>query len=116
VKTLPERLPISDRIAWSQHHDSHKDHWVKWLADYSAGIGYYGRKNHKRDAGFIWSHLQCAGMLIYLAEAAGVETATVRRAVQIATTAAGNCAAVSAATRRVLPWPRVCRALFEEQL
>ncbi len=116
VKALPEFLPISSRIPWARDHESHRDHWLKWLEDYSAGIGYYGRKNHNRDAAYIWSHLQCAGMLIYLAEAAGVETDIVRRAVQIATTAAGNRAAVSAATRRVLPWPRVCRALFEEQL
>ena len=79
VKALPEFLPISNRLAWSRDHESHRDHWLKWLEDYAAGIGYYGRKNHERDAAFIWSHLQSTGMLIYLAEAAGVSLETVKR-------------------------------------
>jgi hypothetical protein len=111
VKTLEEFLPISGKMPLSSHHESHRDHWIKWLDEYD-GPGYYGRKNHNRDAAYIYSHLQCASMLVYLGEAAGVETNAVHHAFLIATNTAGNRSAVSGATRRVLPWAMVCKALW----
>lgn len=112
VKTLPEFLPISGQIPWSRHHTSHRDHWLKWLEDYSDGVSYYGRKNHDRDAAYIYSHLQCASMLVYLGEAGGVPTNVVHHAFLKATTTPGNRSAVSAVTRRIMPWPMVAKALW----
>ena len=111
VRTLEEFLPISGKIGLSHHHDSHRDHWIKWLREYD-GPGYYNRKNHQRDAAYIYSHVQSAGMVVYLAEAAGLDTNVVQHAFLLATNTAGNKAAVTAAARRVVPWPLVCQALW----
>ena len=51
-------------------------------------------------------------MVVYLAEAAGVETNAVRHAYLLATNTVGNKAAVTAAARRVVPWPLVCKGLW----
>ena len=111
IKTLPEHLPISCQMELSKHHDSHRDHWVKWLREYD-GPGWYGRKNHKRDAEYIWTHLQCAPMLVYLAEAAGVETNAVQHAFIHCAHTRGNRSAIAAAARRILPWGLVAKGLW----
>jgi hypothetical protein len=111
VKTLEEFLPISSKIGLSRHHDSHRDHWIKWLREYD-GPGYYNRKNANRDAAYIYSHVQSAGMVVYLGEAAGVSTNVVTHAFIVATTSPGNRSAVTAATRRIMPWAMVCRSLW----
>jgi hypothetical protein len=51
-------------------------------------------------------------MVVYLAEAAGLDTNVVQRAFRLATNTAGNKAAVTAAARRVVPWPLVCKSLW----
>ena len=50
VRTLEEFLPISGKIGLSHHHDSHRDHWIKWLREYdgpgsrSFSLGYASEK------------------------------------------------------------------------
>ncbi len=51
----------------------------------------------QRDAAYIYNHVQSAGMVVYLAEAAGLDTNVVQRAFRLATNTAGNNAAVTAA-------------------
>jgi hypothetical protein len=112
VRKFPAVLPISGKMELSSRHDSHRDHWIKWLEECD-GPGYYNRKNPNRDAAFIYSHVQSASMVVYLGEAAGVETARVKAAFHVATTSAfRNRAALTAATRRALPWSLVAKALW----
>lgn len=115
VRTFQEFLPISAKLELSEHHESHRDHWIKWLDEYD-GPGFYNRKDHNRDASYIYSHLQCAPMIVYLGEAAGVATETVQRAAHACVHSHGNRSAVSAATRRIMPWTMVCRAIWPHGL
>lgn len=98
VRRLPASVPIADAI---KHRHAHKEHWTGWLAEYD-GPGYYGRANHNRDARYVYNHINAPAMLIWLAEASGVDTALVREAVKA--TRDLPYARQAAAVRRVIPW------------
>jgi hypothetical protein len=87
------------RKTWYRHQ---KEHWQGWLCEY-AGSGAYGRKSGQRDAAFVYNHIRCTPMLMWLAEAAGVPRARLMRALAAAargSSAASQCAAL----RREIPW------------
>lgn len=96
------------RPVW--YGDSQKRHWLGWLAGYS-GAGAYGRKNHKRDARFVYNHIRCAPMLAWLVEASGVDTATVKQVYRVLDAPMGY-AAQCAAIRKIVPWDVVADALL----
>ena len=61
------------------HSSSHRAHWLGWLQEYD-GKGFYNRKVPKkpRSLAYIYGHIHCAPMLLWLAEVAGVPKAQVR--------------------------------------
>ena len=61
-------------------YKSQKEHWLGWLGDYD-GPGFYQRKTHAgRDAKYIYNHIMCSPMLLYLPEALGGSTELIRNA------------------------------------
>jgi hypothetical protein len=61
-------------------YKSQKEHWLGWLGDYD-GPGFYQRKTHAgRDSKYIYNHIMCSPMLLYLPEAIGVSTELIRNA------------------------------------
>ena len=71
-----KRLAIN-RIPW---YKSQKEHWLRWLGDYD-GPGFYNRKTHSgRDAKYIYNHIMCSPMVLYLPEALGVSQALIKKA------------------------------------
>jgi hypothetical protein len=71
-----KRLAIN-RIPW---YKSQKEHWLGWLKEYD-GPGFYNRKNHAgRDAKYIYNHIMCSPMVLYLPEALGVSQVLVKKA------------------------------------
>jgi len=61
-------------------YKSQKEHWLRWLKDYD-GPGFYKRKTHSgRDAKYIYNHIMCSPMLLYLPEALGVSTNLIKKA------------------------------------
>jgi len=60
-------------------YTSQKQHWQEWLKEYT-GEGAYNRKNWDRDARFIYNHVNCPGMLLWLADASGVQKSLVTKA------------------------------------
>jgi hypothetical protein len=81
VTKLPESTPLADRWPVPKHSDSHKEHWQGWLWQYD-GPGYYNRRIPKtpRSMAYIFGHVHCSPMLLWLAEAAGVDKRLVREA------------------------------------
>jgi hypothetical protein len=61
---------------------SQKEHWLGWLSEYD-GPGYYGRKNPDRSAEFVYNHINCAPMVLWLGEASGISIAKLRAATQV---------------------------------
>ena len=73
---------ITRRGTWSRDgiwYTSQKEHWLGWLAE-SGGPRYYGRKNSHRSADFIFNHIVCPPMVLWLAEASGVPKARLSKA------------------------------------
>jgi len=71
-----KRLAIN-RIPW---YKSQKEHWLGWLKEYD-GPGFYNRKTHSgRDAKYIYNHIMCSPMLLYLPEALGVSIELIKKA------------------------------------
>lgn len=71
-----KRLAIN-RIPW---YKSQKEHWIGWLKEYD-GPGFYNRKNQTgRDAKYIYNHIMCSPMVLYLPEALGVSQTLIKKA------------------------------------
>lgn len=91
-------------------YESQKEHWMGWLFHYNSP-GAYGRKVVAgRDARFVYNHVVCPGLLLYLAKASGVAPAAVRTAARSAA-ACRSMASQSGAIRKVIPWEIVLDAL-----
>src|ERR1700730_18668119 len=65
---------IAREISSNKHvwYSSQKEHWMGWLSEYD-GPGAYGRKSWTgRTAEFVYNHINCPPMLLWLAGAVGV--------------------------------------------
>ena len=82
---------------------SQKQHWLGWLAGYN-GPGFYRRARWDRSAGYVYNHIQCPPMLLWLAEASGVSRARIQRAKAAALVAGIHHGPSSAALRSHVPW------------
>jgi hypothetical protein len=84
-------------------YESQKEHWLGWLNEYS-GPGYYGRKNSKRSAEFVYNHINCSPMVLWLGEASGVPSKIVMQAKRAALSSRPSLPSQCAAIRKVIPW------------
>ena len=120
IKRLPENAPIAARFeaailarrerkkdVW---YGSQKEHWLGWLAEYD-GPGYYGRASWDVTAEQVYNRIVNPSMLVWLADAAGVEKTIVERASAAALAAPSNMSAQSAAIRREVPWHLIAEQL-----
>ena len=103
ARVLVARGIWDDKRVW---YTSQKEHWLGWLSEY-AGPGAYGRKNSGRSAAFVYNHIGCPPMLLWLAEAAGVSKTKVLAAKRSALSARPNRATHCAMIRRAVPWSAI---------
>ena len=115
ILPLRSKLPITaaferaltKRGTWTNEgvwYTSQKQHWIGWLGEYN-GPGFYGRKaTAGRSAEFVYRHVVCPPMLIWLAEATGVNHSIVMAAKRAALAAKRSLASKCAAIRKVIPW------------
>jgi hypothetical protein len=104
VRRLPEEPTVPARFP-----NSFKQAWVDWLSKYIRP-GKYGRGDRRRDARFIYNHLNHPEMIIWLAAASGAEAQLVRKAA--GTMQEDDSHGTQAATvRRILPWGDVAHHL-----
>jgi hypothetical protein len=85
---------------------SQKEHWLGWLSEYG-GPGYYGRKISSRSAQFVYNHVNCAPMVLWLGEASGVPKPQLKSAKRAALRANPSPAAEAAAVRKIIPWSAI---------
>ena len=108
VECLPSDEPHSRPGVW---YKTQKEHWLGWLGEYH-GPGAYGRApSEERDARFVYNHIVCPEMLLWLIEASGVSPSLVAAARRAAATGATPMQR-SGAIRRCVPWTEVFRALW----
>jgi hypothetical protein len=117
IAKLPATLPITTAFerklrrlrTWgttSVWYSTQKEHWLGWLKEYG-GPGYYARKDWNRDAEFVYNHIVCPPMVLWLGEASGISPILVRKAKKAAHFAQPTLPAQSAAIRKVIPWDLV---------
>jgi hypothetical protein len=98
------------RGIWNNHgvwYTAQKEHWLGWLSEYD-GPGAYGRKTWTgHSAEFVYNHINCPPMLLWLAEAAGVSKRDVLAAKRTALSARQNRGTHCAVIRRAVPWPMI---------
>jgi len=102
------------RGIWSSEdvwYTSQKEHWMRWLSEYN-GPGAYGRKTSSgRTAEFVYNHINCPPMVLWLAEAAGVPKKEILDAKRSALSGGRNRGSHCALIRKAIPW-----SVIEEQL
>jgi hypothetical protein len=87
IRNLPARPRLTTELEHFLHGDrprtvwykSQKQHWLGWLRGYD-GPGAYGRKDWHRSAEFVYNHICCPSMVLWLGDASGVPKATVANA------------------------------------
>lgn len=113
ISRMPEDKRVCSTRVW---YESQKEHWIGWLLYYRSP-GAYGRQvTDGRDAKFVYNHVVCPDLLLFLAVGAGVEPRLVRRAKAAARGAGKTQMAQAGAIRRVLPWSIVLQALMSSGL
>lgn len=115
IKPLPEYLPRTKALesalregvgfnrAW---YRSQKEHWLGWLAEYH-GPSAYDRSEVKRDARFVYNHIQCAPMLFWLSEAIEMPSNILDTTFKAVVVAPNRGAQRCAALREYLPWDQI---------
>jgi hypothetical protein len=92
-------------------YKTQKDHWLGWLNEYG-GSGAYGRKGSKnQDAEFAYNHIVEYRMLLWIVQAAGVESKLVKQAKAIVDEEK-SMPSNSAAIRKIVPWNVLANALW----
>jgi hypothetical protein len=111
VRRLPATTPQAGKLPVGGSYKTFQDQWIGWLAEYD-GPGYYGRKDGKRDARWIYQHLNNGKMIVWLNEAGGESPPTIEAAVDDMRRN-GPIPQVQAKIARLhLPWDRAARLLF----
>jgi hypothetical protein len=108
INDLPYDKQIVDVRIW---YTTQKQHWLGWLDGYY-GPGAYGRKNWKnRDAKFVYNHVVCPGLLLYLIRAIPLQPELIEAAEKASETYP-SLMAKAGAIRKVVPWSEIYRALW----
>jgi hypothetical protein len=122
IRELPSRVPISQKWPTPPSSVSHKEHWTGWLAEYD-GPGYYGRRVTRvpRSMAYIYGHIHCTPMLLWLAEASGVDGGLVLRAdrelrAQVRDGLSASSPGAARHFRERIGWPLIETALTRRRL
>ena len=111
IKKLPFDKPL-DRI--DPKGRSQKEHWLGWLYKYN-NIGRYRRvPGTYRDAKWVYNHIVCPDLLIYLARAIQIQPDLLTAAEQAYHEKATEMHR-SAEIRKIMPWSMVYAAFFEKE-
>lgn len=114
IRRLPARPPVTAQPeaalakrgtpdTSTERYSSQKEHWLLWLGEYT-GMGYYGRQDWNRAADFVYNHIVCPPMVLWVGEASGIDKAIVTKAKNSALRAMPTFPSQSAAIRKLIPW------------
>ena len=78
VRRLPAITPQAAKLPVNGY-ETFQEQWIGWLEEYD-GPGYYGRADGKRDARWVYQHLNNGKMIVWLNEAAGESHSTIEAA------------------------------------
>ena len=108
ISRLPEDKQTYKPQKW---YSTQKEHWIGWLFEYNSPGAYNRNTTEGRDARFVYNHIVEPRMLLFLAQAAGVQRTIVIAARQ-SLKPNHSLAQQAAAVRKILPWELVAAALW----
>ena len=103
---LERELASRGTITGVIQYASQKQHWLGWLGEYNSP-GFYGRRDWNRTAEFVYNHVVCPPMVLWLGEAVGIPTESISAAVRAALAAPANMMSQSSAIRGTIPWSEI---------
>ena len=119
IARLPMRQPITEayeaklmRRGLRSAYPSQQHHWVAWLGAYD-GPGFYGRQRWDRSARFVFNHVQCPAMLLWLGEATKLQANIIRLAAQMDLKSQLALPTRCSEIRRLVAWAEVERRLLD---
>ena len=111
IYDLPSDKPKDTPGKW---YKTQKEHWLGWLGEYK-GPGAYGRKGGKdQGAEYAYNHIVEYRMLLWLIEAADVESKLVEAA-KSGVDEEKSMHANSAAIRKIVPWEMLASVLWSQK-
>lgn len=112
-----DHYPYSDRYIAEVHNspdktgNTEREHMVAWFSDNAThGSGAYARETPNESAKRCYNRLMNAASLLWIAEAAGIDEALVKKAYDAAVSA-GDYRRACSAIRKVIGWDMVCEKL-----
>lgn len=111
ISQLPADRPVSLGTPGYNTYTTQRDHWLGWL-NATAGTGTYLRRTGSdARARLIYNRIVESQMLVWLAQASGVDNDLVSAAMDAAARTE-RFGSKAAAVRKILPWPIVADALM----
>ena len=111
IKKLSSDESIDNPNVWYRNQ---KEHWIGWLKEYE-GPGAYGRQNKiKRNARFVYNHVVCPGLLLYLIRAIPLDEELIKCS-EKAASRGNTLMEKSGLIRKVVPWELIYTALWEDK-
>lgn len=111
VLRLPAKAPQASKLSVGEGYKTFQEQWIRWLEDYDSP-GYYGRKDGKRSAHWVYQHLNNGKMIVWLNEALGENPKTIEAAIEDMQRNGSSAQAQAKIARLHLPWDRAVRLLF----
>jgi hypothetical protein len=111
VRLLPAKTPQAGRLPLNGYK-TFQEQWIGWLKEYD-GPGYYGRADGKRDARWVYQHLNNGNMIVWLNEAAGETPHTIIATIEDMVRNGPIPQSQAKIARSHLPWDRTARLLFK---
>jgi hypothetical protein len=111
VHRLPATTPQASRLPLNGYK-TFQEQWIGWLNQYD-GPGYYGRADGKRDARWVYQHLNNGNMIVWLNEAGGESPHAVAAAIEDMVHNGPIPQSQAKIARLHLPWDRATRLLFK---
>jgi hypothetical protein len=112
ITALPVSAPLSEeaeRLYWPQRgawFRDQREHWIGWLTEHE--------QRGTRSAGLVYDRIQAPAMLIWLAEAAGVDRGILADVIDRAASLSHHSARCNA-IRRDIPWSVIATLLRSNQ-
>lgn len=103
--------PDEPKIQKGIYYKTQKEHWLCFLNDYDMNQAYGRLQGMNRDARFVYNHIVCPQMLVYLIKAVGIDPELAAQAEE-ASVSGETLMASAGKIRQIVPWPMIYEALW----
>jgi len=111
ISRLKSDLPKTQK---GVYYTTQKQHWLCFLNEYDTNQTYGRLQGMNRDAKFVYNHIVCPEMLVYLIKAVGIDPNLVKQVEEASVSGITMMASVGK-IRQIVPWPMIYDAMWSEE-